>query len=204
MRSLVKVVSHFTNICSKIDYSVAFALNLIKDNPVEANWLISYSVIKLHDQWNARCREIVIKSCQGGYRTKRGTLLSRSVKENPLDYLRNNWARTTVMGSNWEPDWHIPSNTIRAASLLNVQNLAEIQNALGAITVIDELRWTRNAMVHQLPHTFGQYRLISNNRSLSHITEPANLAIHRDVTSQKLIIDIWEEELTIALNAAIA
>lgn len=110
----------------------------------EKELLLSYLVIRLHDQWNFRSRQIVLQS------------FGRSPRK-MMNLLRQSWGRR-VMDHGWEPDWHVPSNAIRAGRLLNIPDLTQVQNALGAVTYIDDVRWTRNAIVHNIPTSFNKYK----------------------------------------------
>jgi|GEM_PF-3051390 len=149
----------------------------------------SFIIIKIHDQWNYRSRQIVIQD-------------SGRKESEATNYLRLKWGRKK-MDNYWEPDWHIPANAIRAARLLNVPNLSNIQNALGAVTCIDDIRWTRNAVVHNIPTSFEKY----NNMLLRnyHIVKvpPYSLLNEINPLTGNTIYEDWSNELKIALCNAI-
>src|SRR5205085_3098452 len=115
MKSLEKVSRRFDQYCLGLDMLVAYALKLQPSEPRIAKTIVSFCVIRLHDQWNARCRELVLKSATGRVLTSQGAHLARAVRGNPLEALRKKWGKK-VMDQSWEPDWHIPGTTIRAAS----------------------------------------------------------------------------------------
>ncbi len=150
---------------------------------------MSYIVIKLHDQWNYRSRQIVLQS-YGHSETRM------------IEYLRNNWARRP-MDIGWEPDWHIPSNAIRAARLLNVPDLIQIQDALGAVIYIEDIRWTRNAIVHNIPTSFTKYRNMALNKYLLSNMTPFNLPLERNPYTGNSIYEDWCSDLKNALRFAL-
>ena len=156
-------------------------------DPKEREILCSFIIIKLHDQWNFRSRQIVLEN-YGKSET------------NMIEFLRSNWSRKR-MGAGWEPDWHIPANAIRAASLLGVARLADIQNALGSVTKIDEVRWTRNAIVHNIPTSFQKYRTIVRNNYGQVGIAPHDILFLRNSASGKTIYEDWCNELTQAISA---
>jgi hypothetical protein len=97
-------------------------------DPKEREILCSFIIIKLHDQWNFRSRQVVLENYG-------------KPEYSMIEFLRANWG-SRRMNAGWEPDWHVPANAIRAARILGVRRLSDIQNALGSVTKIDEVRWT--------------------------------------------------------------
>jgi len=164
MSSLARISGRFDQACAFIDRRIAYALKLDASDSIIATSIISFCVIKLHDQWNARCRELIIKSAMGNYRTLTGTILSKSTAIYPLQELRNRWSSRRTMDISWEPDWHVPAVSERAARLLNISNYNTVSNAISALTIIDELRWTRNAIAHELPRTYRMFRSFQSVR----------------------------------------
>lgn len=118
-----------------------------------------------------------------------------------LASLRESWA-TKKMHSSWEPDWHIPANTIRAATLLNVPHIATIDAALGAVTFVDDLRWTRNAIVHNVPMAFSKYRAVALNRYALVNVPPHQFIAETNPISGRSLYEDWCEELSLALELA--
>jgi len=152
--------------------------------------LLSWIVIKLHDQWNFRSRQIVLES------------YGHSEKE-MMKYLRNNWGKK-VMSCSWEPDWHIPGNTIRAAQLLNVPDTTQITNAIGAVTYIDDIRWTRNAIAHNIPTSFSKYQEMALNKYGLRNIPPHLLSCIVNPRTGNTLYEDWCVELRIALSSAIS
>jgi hypothetical protein len=136
--------------------------------------LLSYVVIKLHDQWNFRSRQIIHLS----YGKSQAKM---------MNYLRRNWSPRKNMNKSWEPDWHIPGNTIRAGRLLNIPNLAKVQNALGAGIYVDDIRWTRNAIVHNIPLSYGKFRSMCLRRYFVRNISPSDLPLEINPVSGNTI-----------------
>ncbi len=153
----------------------------------EQEILCSFIIIRLHDQWNFRSRQVVLDN----YSKSESCM---------INFLRSNWGRRQ-MDVGWEPDWHIPSNAIRAARLLDVKCFSDIQNALGSVTKIDEVRWTRNAIVHNVPTSFQKYRTIVRNNYGEVGIEPHKILFHRNPTTGKTIYEDWCQDLVNAISA---
>jgi hypothetical protein len=151
----------------------------------------SYVIIKLHDQWNFRLRQIVM-------------IDSNLSEKKMMTLLRQNWTRNNkTMDNSWEPDWHIVTNTIRAGRLLNIPNLSNLQNSIGAVTYNDDIRWTRNAIVHNISASFRRYRIMTLNKyNLSNIM-PYQLLNQINPVTGNTIYEDWSTELSIALQNAI-
>jgi hypothetical protein len=152
--------------------------------------LLSYLVIKLHDQWNFRSRQVV----QISY--------GKSSKK-MIEFLRYNWSARRHMNAGWEPDWHIPTNAIRAGKLLNIPNLSQVQNALGAITYIDDVRWTRNAIVHNLPTSFSKFHSMTLSKYFLSNIQPSFLPLERNPFTGNSIYEDWCTDLRDALHTAL-
>jgi hypothetical protein len=203
MPSLAKISTRFEQACSAIDRRIVYALKLDPTDNLITNSVIAFCVVKLHDQWNARCRELIIRSARGNCETLTGTVLPRSTRINPIQQLRNTWSKKSTMSTAWEPDWHVPEVSIRAAGLLGIANYEAVTNAFAAITIMEEMRWTRNAIAHELPRTYQQFR---HNQALRFAISdycPAEYAVQRIPETADMIIDIWMNEMMLALRAAI-
>jgi hypothetical protein len=106
------------------------------------------------------------------------------------------------MGKNWEPDWFMPANTIRAATLLNLPNLNEITVGLGAALVHEQLRAARNVVAHSLPNTWAKLRLVESAFLGGNFLKPTDFIIAINPTSGRRYIFEWLEELEICLQWA--
>jgi UDP-N-acetylmuramyl tripeptide synthase len=149
---------------------------------------LSCVIVKLHDQWNYRSRQIICDS----YGDREAIMMRE---------LRNKWTSKNLR-QDWEPDWHMTANSIRAASLLQLANKYQIQNALGAVTYIDDLRWTRNAIVHNIPNTFNKYRRMALNKYQITNMPPHELIAQVNPITNNSIYEDWCNEMIIALSSA--
>ena len=152
--------------------------------------LLSYIVIKLHDQWNFRSRQIV----QISY--------GKSQKK-MIEFLRYHWSTRKHMNAGWEPDWHIPNNAIRAGRLLNIPNLSEVQSALGAVTYIDDVRWTRNAIVHNIPTSFSKFHSMTLSKYFLSNIKPSFLPLETNPSTGNSVYEDWCTDLRNALHVAL-
>ena len=203
MFSLTKISIRFEEACSAIDRRLAFALQLRSLNADIAKAIVAFCVIKLHDQWNARCRELVLRSAIGNCVTLTGIVIPKSAISSPMQMLRNKWSNNRTMDFSWEPDWHVPNNTERAAKLLGITNYPTVVNAITAITLIEDLRWTRNSIAHELPRTYKMFRQCQQMRFSPPNYCPSDYAIQRIPGASHLVIDSWMDELKLALKAAV-
>jgi hypothetical protein len=153
--------------------------------------LLSWLVVKLHDQWNYRTRQVVLTSFGQSERVM-------------LEILRTKWSINKPMPNNWEPDWHMPQVAIRAATLLNVPDIGQIQYALGAVTIIDDLRCARNAIVHNIPAAYAKYRnMVLSKYGLRNIP-PHLFSCATNPNTGNTLYEEWCDELTTALGNTIS
>lgn len=152
--------------------------------------LLSYLVIKIHDQWSFRSRQIVQMSCGKSQRKM-------------IEFLRHNWSSKRSMNVGWEPNWHIPNDAIRAGRLLGIPNLPQLQYALGAVTYIDDIRWTRNAIVHNIPSSFGRFRSMTLSRYFLSNVKPCFLPLETNPNSGNSVYEDWCADLRAALQIAL-
>ncbi|NJM11556.1 MAG: hypothetical protein HC889_06445 [Synechococcaceae cyanobacterium SM1_2_3] len=117
-----------------------------------------------------------------------------------MEILRRNWSAKKKMHIDWEPDWHIPNNAIRAGRLLNIPNLPRVQDALGSVTYIDDIRWTRNAIVHNIPIAYGKYRDMSLRKYYIRDIAPSLLPLETNPASGNSVYQDWCDELRNALH----
>jgi hypothetical protein len=106
------------------------------------------------------------------------------------------------MDKNWEPDWHIPNVSIRAAKILALPNYITLQNVFGAITCIDDIRWTRNAIVHNIPCSYQKYKEMALNKYRITNVEPAYLLQEVNPKTGNTIYQDWCTEIINVLNIA--
>jgi hypothetical protein len=170
--------------------------------------LLGFAIVRLHDEWSAKCREIILQSASGAAYTRKGVLLGRSSRllgESPMPHLRRKWSvKGSTMKSTWEPKWYTPSEASRAASLLGLSNEATVTAALGAGTIPDDLRITRNVVVHTLPNTWNQYRSLVRRYGHPSSTTPADFVTLRNTATGLLLFDEWIDSLYLNIIAAVA
>ena len=178
----------FDGVIAKLDTIFRYGNSSLSE--VEREKAFSFILIKLHDQWNFRLRQIIL-------------LDSKLTEKKMMEILRYSWSNTRTMDRYWEPDWHIASNTIRAGRLLNVPNIIGIQNSIGAVTYIDDIRWTRNAVVHNIPSSFLRYRNMTLNKYNIRNVMPYQLLNQINPITNNTIYEDWCTELSIALKNAL-
>jgi hypothetical protein len=181
------------------------AISMQAQRPDHAKGLIGIAVVKLLDEWSLRCRTLIIASAQGGSYSRTGRKISGSSiwrpEGSPIAFLRQNWG-TKPMSRSWEPKWHAPNEAIRAASLLQIPNLAEIQNGLGASVSADDLRVTRNLVAHNLPNTWQQFQVVHQRNGIGARTNPEDFVLMRVNITGPRFIELWTSDLEGAFAAA--
>ncbi len=169
--------------------------------------LIERVVISLHDSFALAARNIILDSATGKNVTRTGRQLTRTAAlvgfASPLDFLRHSWAHNKKMPNSWEPDWFMPDNSIRAATLLQVSNEIEITNGLGALVNINRLRATRNVMVHCLPNTWQRFRDLNDQLGFHPMRLPPDLVMAYDPNTKNRYIDDWMAEIEDSIVIAI-
>jgi hypothetical protein len=167
----------------------------------------AYAVVRLHDLWASHCRQLVICSSDARFVTMSGMRLHRAgslpTRAHPVAWLRRNWTPGKSMSAPWEPDWHVPDQCLRAARLLGIGNYGTVFNALSAITIIDQIRWTRNAIVHSLPATYSKLHSVCLQFGLPKSASPVEIIYVRVGGTGPLLFDHWISEMRLCLAAAI-
>lgn len=186
-----RVAIRFKKVLDRLDKLFVEAANTSDADKKEI--ILSYIVVKIHDQWNYRSRQIVLQSYQS-----HGHSAASMVK-----YLRDNWATNKTMNNNWEPDWHVPQNTIRAARLLNIPDYTQVKDALGAVIYIDDIRWTRNAIVHNIQASFLKYRKMALDKYYLSNIPPFVLPLERNPRTGNSIYEDWCNDLKNAICCAL-
>ena len=189
----------------KLERLTLDALAMKSSHPERAEAMIKCVIIEAQDSWSLACRQIVLTSASGRAISRKGQTIARSSSAtggiSAIDYLRLNWA-TKKMGNNWEPDWFIPANAIRAASILGVSNTPQITSGLGAAIVHDYLRAARNVVAHSLPNTWAKLRAIEASISVGTFLAPTEFVTVINPRTGKRFIFVWLEELEICLQWA--
>lgn len=202
-------IVRFDGECARLVHVLEHALAIRSDNGLLYTHLVSSSVIRLHDMWAVRCRSLVLSSATGDARSIEGNRIGRSPSlrrfQTGLDFLRRSWATDykgvpKYLGPPWEPKWHTVNDCVRASSLLKIPNESSITNALGAILCLEDLRKVRNVFAHNLPDTWGKYRMILNPSYYGSVA-PADYVMQRRPGMGVLVYD-WMDELRSGLIAA--
>ena len=165
---------------------------------------INKALILLQNSWAIACRRIIIASCIGNCCTSSGASIRKSLvcKEDPILFLRKTWGRSR-MPKSWEPNWHIPGNSIKAASLLRISNITQITNSIGAITVADEMRISRNLICHNIPNIWTQFKAITINRQHKLYKSVEEYLTDYYLGTYQKVIDYWIEQFKGALISAV-
>jgi len=205
--NLYHILRRFNSCTSEVANILPLAISVKNSDYRIFNACSAYAIIRLHDLWASHCRQLVIYSCNAGFMTLSGIRLPRaaslSTKSNPVEWLRHNWSSTRKMDRSWEPDWHIPDQCLRAAKLLRIGNYNTVFNALSAITIIDQIRLTRNAIVHSHRFTYSRFRTLSSFLGLPRNISPVEIIYNRKNGTGPLLFDYWISELRLCLAAAV-
>jgi hypothetical protein len=205
--NLYHIVRRFVTCADEVARLLPFAASAETDNYAVFHACSIYAIIKLHDLWASHCRQLVICSTDARFTTLSGGHLPRAAslppKVRPIEWLRHNWTVGKRMKPSWEPDWHVPGQCLRAAQLLRIGNYVTIFNALSATTVTEQIRCTRNAVVHSLPATYAKVRLLSASLGLPRNVNPVRIIYSRVNGTGPLLFDHWISELRLCLEAAI-
>jgi hypothetical protein len=97
----------------------------------------------------------------------------------------------------------MPDASERAARLLSISNYNTVKNAFSSVTIVEELRWTRNCVVHELPETCKKLRGFLYGRFAAPLPCPPDYVLQKIPGTANLIIDTWMDELGLALRAAV-
>lgn len=178
---------------------------MTRSNTDQARAILNSVIIEAQDGWSWGCRQLVLHSATGKAMSRKGRRILRPTIStgglSPINYLRRNWA-AKKMGSSWEPDWFLPANAIRAATILGVPNLAEITAGLGAAIVHEHLRTVRNVVAHSVPNTWTKYQKLESTVFGRNSLAPPEFVIAINPSSGRRHIFEWLEELEICLQWA--
>ena len=200
------MVTTFEASTERVRRLVASALDERASDPEKYRVYLEHGVTLLHDAWAVGCRRLIWSSAVGGFATCAGAVLPRATKlprrQGVGKYLRQKWTPGKKMQDNWEPDWHIPAQAIRAAKLLEIPNIAEVETALGACIHADHLRLARNVIAHSIPQTWAKLREYQRQAGLTGHPTVADTISTRHPPDGNIIIHTWSEDLKECLRAA--
>lgn len=107
-------------------------------------------IVRLQFLWGEFCREIIIRSALGGYKTVGGNILKPVATANVMSVIEKavNKAR-----SGRPVAWHRPRFAVDVGKSLGIQNYKEIALALTSVAPFDDLLVVRNYVVHPSKET---------------------------------------------------
>ncbi len=125
----------------------------------EREYIIERAVMQLQTEWNLFVRGLILDSATGKYENQTGQIASMLTKKKISRKHVKHMLIAQYKKRATEPDWHLPQEAIRAASLLQLSNLSDISNCLGVSPwPLDDLRYVRNYIAHQSAETIQQLR----------------------------------------------
>jgi hypothetical protein len=177
----------FMEVTKRLDKLVQEALKMQDEERKEI--LLSFVLFRLLDEWGVQSCRIVLESYGGAEAAMR-------------ESLRHSWG-TKPQKEDWEPSWHVPEKAMRAAELLGVPDLDRIQGTIGSVIYADDLRCTRNAVVHSGPVALGRYEEMALDRYLLRNIVPYGMPLQTNYRTGKPIYEDWCDELQDALQLAL-
>jgi hypothetical protein len=203
MVPLQSIVSRFDADLARITAQIGRLLAMAPRDAGAEDVVVQFAIIRLHDVWAWRVRELVVKSSIGGTITRGGVVLPRAshlpARFSPVMRLRRVWT-ANPQGNHWEPKWYDPAQASRCADLLGTNNRTEIRNGLGASVFCGELRAVRNLVAHRLPDSWQRFRDRLN--PFNYRATPAEFALERDPVTGQTRFGRWIFDLRSALVAA--
>lgn len=169
----------------------------------EREAVVEHAIIRLHDCWSNRVRQLIVLSAIGGHISRSGRRLPRvtrlPARRSPVHQIRHIWTGK-IMSDSWEPKWYAPADATRCAQLLGVANLVEIAGGLGASLRADELRTVRNLVAHRVPHAWQRFRKATS--SMPPNCNAIDFVTSIDTATGLPVMSTWVLDLTSALHAA--
>jgi hypothetical protein len=204
MPSLLVCCRRFDADTRSITNRVALALASANFTPGDREAIVEHAIIRLHDAWAVRVRQLIVLSAIGGHVTASGNVLGRATnldcRLSPVHQVRLLWT-TRPMDSTWEPKWYDPAEAIRSARLLGVRNFLELSAGLGATLQARELRTVRNLIAHRVPNAWQKFRTLARNHPPT--ASPALYTTAPHPQSGLSPLSTWVADLTTTLRAAV-
>ncbi len=154
-------------------------------------------IIKLQMYWGEFCRELVLRSAMGGWRTLAGNTLGPASVMRRHDVIRT--ARRMSNGAH--PPWHVPSFCGNVVSQIGTQNQGQIQMGLGIVAPVQDLLDVRNYVVHPSQVTETAFRRVGMSYGQPRATPSALLS--SEGPGGGTLFETWVENLRDAARAAI-
>jgi hypothetical protein len=155
--------------------------------------------IRLLDAWSRFNREVVVYSASGNATTTSGKSLNAVAGvgriSDVIPCLLSKYPKRKM-----EPDWYHSSQCLDAAKRLGIQNLSNLQLALGSSTSpVDEIRKVRNYFAHRSQHSMREYR---TTKAWSRSFALPREAIVQNIGAGRTEFELWiDDVLDVARNA---
>ena len=173
------------------------------DHPKDLNMVRlkgEMATVRLHDAWARFSRELVFTSASERPYTLSGIRLPLAPHvASRQDVVAKVLASTR---SRHEPSWHDSTKCIKAATILSVQNLSTIRDAISSTnSPIVELTAVRHFFVHRWEGTATQVRSQPFYRSGMELTIESLLG--QVTSSGQNLFEVWVDSLRLVAYAAI-
>ncbi len=153
-----------------------------------------FSIIELQNTWNHICKNIIIDSYKYGIILLDSALINLvSSSTDPFSLLQTNWSRKPKP-NDWEPNWYTPTEAIKACSILHINNESQIIAGLGALTVSDDIRISRNLLAHDLEKMHIEFKQMSLSKYRISCNKVDELISNYYPGTYITILDYWINE----------
>ena len=181
-RTLGKLYSRFLAKSNRLitQYDVSMPLKHIHESACEGILCDSqtYGVVRLQFLWGQFCKELVIKSAVGGYRTVGGVILNPGTAVNSpqsIDSIVSSELRKRMLRF---PVWHSPPFVAAIGRALGIQNYTQINLTLSQPAPVKEITDIRNFIIHPSMITKAKYVKIARGFNLPY-ARPFELMINK-------------------------
>ena len=159
-------------------------------------------IVRLHDNWARYCRELIIVSSYGKPVTETGITVPQAPnikrRQDVIPLLLSRYLR-----QRYEPHWHFPNESLRAARLLGIRNFGAVNSGLSiSPSPIDDLTDLRNYLVHKRYETILNVQQIKRNLLLPISLKPDELIISV-IPPGVTVFRKWVTELTQLAHSSI-
>ncbi len=120
-----------------------------------------YVLVRLQFIWGQFCRELIIRSAVGGYKTIGGMILNRGTAVNTPKSISNVISSEVKRQNLGFPVWHSPIFAAIIARNLGIQNYNQVNLALSLPAPVREITDIRNFIVHANAMTKTRYEQIT-------------------------------------------
>lgn len=163
-------------------------------------------VIRLQAAWYRFCRELVIQSAACTPVTTTGVTIPKAPKiatrQDVIPRLRALQPRKVT--PYWEPRWHAPTECIKAAQDLRVNNFISISSGLGMTpSPVENIRLVRNFIAHRNDDTAMRMKPALAFYSLKSCTPADLLLTHLLPPTGSPIFEIWVNQIDLMAQIAI-